>query len=491
MNNEPGANISVTTTDHALAGRLPVLFRSRVYASYPRLLLTYTAIAAASYSYLVGAALIGVGNTRVGIVGYLIGLVVGMAFVSLAGGALSYRYGVDTVDAGKAALGMRGGVTLLVGVLVCTLGWANVLLAMTARGAVRVVHGFDGIQTPVRETEVSVIGLLLLGAIWLFVRRGAGSMERVANCCAAVQLVIAAILFIAVLVRYGFAKAWSVDVPEAHAYSTDGLTQLSYAVEFGICNALGMLPYMGGLSRLVRNPRHLVGPPVIGYAVCGAFLIAVIGALATASTGDVDPADWIPQVVGTRAGLALFGAMLVANVGALVTQVYLAGISIQQIRAFARLPWNLVVALVLTPSIVVAFNSRWVIDHVMNWLAYNGVMFVGLGSVLFVDFFMLRRQRIEIDQLFAAGRDQLYWFRGGVNWIAVVVIVAATCGYLWLFDPASLQASALFRYAGAAVPIIVGSSVAYFLLMKWFIASRRLNGYREGERAAVSVPVTL
>src|SRR5260370_22156682 len=85
----------------ALAGRLPVLFRDRVFTSYGSFLLTFTAIAAASYSYLVGAALIGVGSTRLGIVGYLIGLVLGMSFVSLAGGAISYRYGVDTVDAGK------------------------------------------------------------------------------------------------------------------------------------------------------------------------------------------------------------------------------------------------------------------------------------------------------------------------------------------------------------------------------------------------------
>lgn len=73
----------------------------------------------------------------------------------------------------------------------------------------------------------------------------------------------------------------------------------------------------------------------------------------------------------------------------------------------------------------------------------------------------------------------------------VIVIVAATCGYFWLFDPASLRASAPFRYAGAAVPTIVVSSVAYYLLMRWLVVGRRLDGYHEGERAATSVSVTL
>ena len=101
--------------EHALAGRLPVLGAGRIYTGFASYLLTSTAIAAGSYSYLVGTALISVGSTRLGLAGYLIGLVLGMSFVSLAGGALSYRYGVDTVDAGKATLGIRGSFALLIG----------------------------------------------------------------------------------------------------------------------------------------------------------------------------------------------------------------------------------------------------------------------------------------------------------------------------------------------------------------------------------------
>jgi ketosteroid isomerase-like protein len=168
----------------ALAGRLPVLFRDRIFKSYGSLMLTFTAIAAASYSYLVGAALIGVGSTRLGILGYLVGLILGMSFVSLAGGSLSFRYGVDPVDASKASLGMRGSILLLVGVLVCTLGWANVLLAMTAEATVHIVHikGFNS-GAPL-NVEVTLTGFALIIAIWLLVRRGAVGMELHRNATA-------------------------------------------------------------------------------------------------------------------------------------------------------------------------------------------------------------------------------------------------------------------------------------------------------------------
>jgi hypothetical protein len=243
-------------------------------------MLTFTAIAAASYSYLVGAALIGVGSTRLGILGYLVGLIFGMSFVSLAGGSLSFRYGVDPVDASKASLGMRGSILLLVGVLVCTLGWANVLLAMTAEAAVHIVHikGFNS-GAPL-NVKVTLTGFALIIAIWLLVRRGAVGMERVANACAALQIIIAGILLSTILFKYGAVKVWMTDIPPAQAYSPDRMTQLTYAVEFGLCNSLGMLPYMGGLARLVGNSRHLVGPAVCGYGIFGAFFIAAIGALA-------------------------------------------------------------------------------------------------------------------------------------------------------------------------------------------------------------------
>ncbi len=478
-------------TDHALAGRLPVLLSRRIFTGFGSYLLTFTAIAAASYSYLVGSALIGVGSTRLGLVGYLIGLVLGMSFVSLAGGALSYRYGVDTVDAGKAALGMRGSLALLIGVLICTLGWANVLLAMTARGAVRVLNA--GYAGPVAgtESEVIAVGVALVVVLWLLVRRGAGWMERVATYSAGTQLVVALILLGAVLYRFGVTKVLITDVTHNQAYSPDRITQLTYAVEFGVCNSLGMLPYMGGLARLVRSPRHLVGPSVLGYAVFGAFVIAAVGALATAGTGQTDPGDWIPLVAGVRGGTLLFGVMLIANLGALVTQVYLAAVSVQQIRAFTRLPWSVVVAVVLIPSIFVTFNTRWVLDHVMNWLAYNGVLFVGLSAVLFVDFFVLRREYVVPAQLFAARPGQQYWFWGGVNWVAVAVVAGATAFYLWLFDPLTLRVGLWFRYAGAAVPTVVISSLAYYLLMRLLVIPRGIGGYRPIDAIPAPVEVKL
>ena len=102
------ANPIEPALEEALEGRLPVLPAERIYKRYGSLLWTTAVLSAASYAYLVGGALASFGNTRMSIAGYLVGLIVGEVVVVLAAGVPSFRSGVDTIDAAKSALGIRG-----------------------------------------------------------------------------------------------------------------------------------------------------------------------------------------------------------------------------------------------------------------------------------------------------------------------------------------------------------------------------------------------
>ena len=71
-----------------------------------------------------------------------------------------------------------------------------------------------------------------------------------------------------------------------------------------------------------------------------------------------------------------------------------------------------------------------------------------------------------IADLFATSRQGAYWFRGGVNWVAIAVLGGAGAMYLTLFDPVSLKIHPLFRYVGAGIPTIIVAGLVYLISMR-------------------------
>ena len=118
----------------------------------------------------------------------------------------------------------------------------------------------------------------------------------------------------------------------------------------------------------------------------------------------------------------------------------------------------------------------------MSWLSYNGVMFVGVTGITFVDYFVLRKEHIDPAHLFAV-KGGKYAFWGGVNWAAVIVTVLSTWGYLWLYNPVTMAMAGPFRYLGASIPTTVFSGIAYYLAAKWVLIPLRKGSYLDSPSA--------
>jgi NCS1 family nucleobase:cation symporter-1 len=73
--------------------------------------------------------------------------------------------------------------------------------------------------------------------------------------------------------------------------------------------------------------------------------------------------------------------------------------------------------------------------------------FIGpLFGILLVDFYLIKKQKIDVDALFDDSPSGRYYFDGGVNWTAVKALVPATlAGVAITFTPA-LQGMANFAW---------------------------------------------
>lgn len=476
--------------EEALSGRLPLRSNERVYKSYGSFLWTCTAFSAATWAFLIGGFLPYVGDVRIGVLGYLTGLLIGMAIVVLASGMPSFKYGVEPIDAAKASFGPYGIALPLFGLLATCVGWTYVVVALTARGGANVLQTIEQSDVPPGEPIIIALALLTMFAVWLVASKGPWLFERISNYIAPGHILVTVIMLVILLYHYG-SDLWTLQVPADQRLAATPGQGFALAVEFGISNSLTWWPIMGGLTRLVQRRSHIVGPSVVGVGVLGAAFISMVAAFAAVSAGTPDPTIWMIKLAGPVLGSIIMSFVLAANIATMVIMLYLAGVSIQQIKPLTRVRWDLLIALMLLPGIYVAFRTEWTLSIVMSWLSYNGVMFVGITAVTFVDYFILRRERLLPAHLFTRSRASAYWFWGGVNWVAVVISLLSVALYLYLYNPVTAQMHAFAHLFGAGIPTMAFAGIAYFIAMKLIVIPAGKGGYAESAAPATEVLPTL
>jgi len=212
----------------------------------------------------------------------------------------------------------------------------------------------------------------------------------------------------------------------------------------------------------------------VGGSLVGNAFSASVAALAAVHLGSPDPAVWLIQLAGPFAGTVLVSLILLLSVPAICLLVYFVASAARQIRPLARTPWHWMVALAVSPLALVALNTAWTLAHVVTVASFGSLIFFSVCGIVMVDFWVLRRGAIQIDQLYVAGPAGHYWYRSGVNWVAMLVIALGVGGYLYLYDPVTLEARNAFRYFGAALPVIAGSALLYYALMRLRWSSGRV-----------------
>ncbi len=488
--------ISTSAKEHTapVTGRLPSLESERSFTTYGSLTFMQVSLAAALWTVLFGGMVPSAGNTLIAISGYACGALLGMAPVILGSALPSFRYGVDVIEISKAVLGVRGSVLALAGFLVMSLGWSAVALAMICRGVgLMPVHaGYFAVF--MSEQSVVLTGCAILLLMFVLLRRGLESVQRVNSIAGPILMLFMTASLSLLLWKFGLRHLLLTNVPAEQALTSDPRQSFIYALEFGATFSLSWYPYMGGIYRLIKYQRHTVGPAMIGGVLVGSCLTVTVAALASVQFGSADPAVWFTRLAGPVTGNIVVCMVLLLSITAISMAIYLAAVAVQQIAWLARIPWTWLLLLMLLPLSLAVLNTAWVLAHVMTIATFGGLIFVGLSGVTVVDFWVLRRQSIALEHLFVADRSGHYWFWGGVNWVALTVIVVSAAGYLYLYDPITLRTSGIFRYFGAVLPVVAASGALYYVLAKLIVIPSGRGGYRacqHGSKAAEVVQVGL
>lgn len=476
----------------ATFGSLPVTREERVWG-FADFTWVNVGLAIATWAFLVGGSTALLVGFRQGLLAMLIGNAIGVVVMLAASVVSSQRYGIEQYTVLRSVFGF-GGVALMVltVVLFTEMGWSALLSVMFGRATAQVSNQVLGTSLDPSGLVVTALSLVAIVVAYVVLAKGPLTI-RFLNRIVAPGLAILTVGMIVVLLT----QTSVGELMDAGPLDPFGDPRLNFAVavEFNLGVGFSWWPVMGSLARLTTSPRAALWPAFIG--LFGATIVAqVVGMAAALTLGDSDPTVWMVPLGGAWLGVAALLFIAFANLTSLASIVYSTCLAIRQAggSVLARVRWERLCAGFFVLPAVLTFFPDLMYDRFLVFVSWSGAFLASICGVVIADYFVLRRQRLAVPQLYAHRSASSYHFTGGFNVAALMATALGTVTYVLLYNPQTLRTGAAFDYLTASVPAAVVGAVAHLVLTRALHRGGR-GGYDEPSSleesaTAVTTPTT-
>lgn len=447
----------------SLMGRLPIPREGRPYRSYFVAISVFFAYGVATWAFMTGGLIGSVINAPLGITAFFVGQLAGLVIGAFSIGFLCHRYGVELVDGVKASFGPYGAMLVLVASLLNFLGWAYILMILSAQSAANVLQALGGISPTVGL--IGVIAVVLMAVTVVLTTFGPEVFARISTWVAPALLILALTMIGLMINQFGLDDLFTMTPANVEPATQDNYTLV---VEWGLAFGLSYWVVIGPMVRLIPSVRVATVSMLTGWGVVAIIVIAA-GILASTTLGSSDPTEWMFPLAGKVGGAIGLLFVIMANVTTTIAMLYIAGLQVQQFRIARQMPWGMLISLLALPGIYFAFRPSILMDNYGAFLGYNAVVFAPLAAVTLVDYLFLRKQRIVVRDLFDNTSSGRYWFWSGVNPAAILAVTLGCIFYLWIFDPITSESLDIFRYITASLPTTLFSAVVYYVTMRFVV----------------------
>ncbi len=367
------------------------------------------------------------------------------AIILVLVGNIGTRTGLPTMAITRGAFGTRGSLLPVAANVIVLMGWSWVQAMLAGVTVNYLVDSLTGFSNPVL---FSVICQIFVVTLALFGHEGISRVEP-----------WLAVLILAIM-GYVFAMAFGKFRPaEFSAIPVD--TSLGYTpfivLDIVIATAVSWTVLSADINRMARTTRASIVGSGIGY-ILSTVLAMVLGATAIGyvilSGGEATAFDptILVEAFGAPLAIAIFLSVMATNTMAVYGMIT----SVVNSRPERKLPF---LATALVVGAVSILGATWLalLDQFTDFLTLIGAFFVPVFAIMIVDYYLLKRANYTRDILRHTGGA--YWYRNGVNPIAVSVWVAgAIVAYLLTYVVPSP--------IGATLPCFAVSFILY-LALSW------------------------
>ena len=239
------------------------------------------------------------------------------------------------------------------------------------------------------------------------------------------------------------------------------------SIEANFAFVITLVGGMAEVPRITKTERSGFWAGVFGQGIAGSFFVVVGAVMAIAMqyvTGEMidDPTMMLATL--SVPALACSSLLLVAfaNIGTQAVGSYIYGVMLKS--SFKKADYRI---LILILAVYVSLLCVWgkIIDYFGSFLTISAWVYAPLASLLFTDFFVVRRQKISLRSAFGIKGYNAYNYTGGFNWVGMVCVVAGIAMSLMIYNPVSgeIHNMLLFRLTPTGFSFI-GTGVLYFVL---------------------------
>lgn len=469
------ASGSSADTDPTLTD-LPLYPRERIWGFWQHSSVN-VGLAIATWAFLQGAAVAYYVGLAQAIATIIIGYGLSVLAVALAPCMPSVKYGIEQFVGLRSTFGEIGARVVMVAVsTVLAAAWSAVLAIMFGHGIVIVANQVFGVELSQTGAAASVLALVAIVVSALILVRGPVSVETVCRILAPMLMAV----LVGIIIIVCTDNTWSelMALAPLGGVSEDGHLSFMLAVELSIAGGFAWWPNLGNLARLTKTSRAAFWPNWVG--VFGASVVAaVVGSIAALSLQIEEPTQWFIPLAGVVIGLVALVIVCFANITAILSQGYASMVALKGGggRLFRAAAWPWLVAAILGPAAVLVFFPAAVYDNYGRFLSWGAIVLAPLCAVQIVDYFILRRRRLSVRDLFLPAAESAYGYWRGVNYVAFAAVAAGAATYSLLLNPVSYEPSAAFRYTTASVPAFLVAGLAHYLLTRLIVQRMGMGGY--------------
>jgi len=339
---------------------------------------------------------------------------------------MGHRTGVNQMVLSRAAFGRRGAYLPATAQMLMTMGWLGVNTWIVLDLVLGIFKEM-GYENPGTGTKYAVgIGIMLVQAVIAVV--GFYWIQSFEKWTVPVAAAVMALMTVLAYTKVDV--VWNTSTVSGGDKWT-AITQLMTAI--GVGWGITWLSWSSDYTRFIKPEtpeRKVFWSTFAGIFVPTVWLGFVGASIASAGT-ETDPAALVTAAFGGTSILILFLVMhgpVATNILNLYSAT-LAALSLD-IKA-ARWKVALIVSAVGTIALIAFIQSDSFAQDFDNWLVSVVVWIAAWGGVMLVDYYIIRRGKIDVAGLYDDPATARY---GDINWAAVIAaLVGLVAGWSWQY----------------------------------------------------------